>query len=831
MDFSNIHLGHRDPRRGLAMSIASALAVAMAVTGCQRNQSTGPLATTGPRSSDSATSTNQGLGDAARPKLKPNELISRMIDAYHKAKSYADAGQLRITIEREGKGAEDSPPQGASVSFVRPNKVRVQCDTPQTRALDLMLVCDGKKLRASVGSLDKQVLELDAPPKFAIGNLYLGDAFYETLAQTVGGVPIQLALLLDSNSIAAILPEGGIVSALEPRDFDGHACQRVKIELPDGPRVYWIDEQSYVLRLVEFPTEGLRQQIEAREGPVKRVAMVLELLGARLDQPVPDTAFQFEVPSDGKVVKQLLNPPHPVSELLGTTIPDFNFIGINAGPTNKRSAIGKITVLDFWFTGCGPCREEFPMLAKVYEKYKTSDRVNFVGVSVDEPGMDDKVIQETAAAWGASFPIARDTSGQFKSAFQSEATPALFVLGPDGKVQYSEVGLNPGITKDLSDVIEVLLAGKSTWEEAKSRDRQRQEEYARRTQEPPPPFTAVEDLPTTKILPRDEPKTLKLASAWQTTEIKRPGNFLIVDPAAPEPKVFVLDGPKTVVELSHDGKISARHELNVPEDAVITYLRAAVDKDGHRYFAGSSPGQQHLFVFDADWKLLLTYPAADQGKHAGIGDVQFIDQQQTGTPQVAVGYWGVVGVQAVSLDGTRPWADRTTEFIISMTETSADSKGQRMLLCTNGRGQIVPINSKGVPQGESSAPGVMFETLLSADFGNPQKSICATARNAEGTPLAIGLGPRGEEQWRYVLPRGIFRTPISPLTTAAVAGNGPHWLIAGPDGSIHFIAADGTPLDHFHYGEVLTGLAGVRFGDERLLLVSTVKGVTAWRVQ
>ena len=81
------------------------------------------------------------------------------------------------------------------------------------------------------------------------------------------------------------------------------------------------------------------------------------------------------------------------------------------------------------------------------------------------------------------------------------------------------------------------------------------------------------------------------------------------------------------------------------------------------------------------------------------------------------------------------------------------------------------------------------------------------------------------------MPRGIFRTPIERLSTANLVGDKRHWLIAGPDGSIHFVAGDGTPLDHFHYGEALAGLAGVRFGNERLLLVSTAKGLAAWRVE
>jgi thiol-disulfide isomerase/thioredoxin len=839
------------------LALISAVVVVTACTsfGCQKSDSGAPVVIDDPRSQQGATglssenkrsvNTSDSANDVDRNRnsspsvrltagnvtaLKPNEILSRMIQAYRTATSYADAGQLRITIEREGQAAPDPEPLNASVTFVRPNQTRVQW-------LDAILVADGKTLHASVGSVPDQVLEMDAPPKLAIGSLFLGDAFYDSLAQGIAGFPIQLALLLDPEPLAAVLPEGSVTSTLPPVDFDGHACHRVKIDTSYGPRVYWIDAESYVLRMVELPSEGLRQQIAATQGPVKRVAVTLELQGARLNGNVPDAAFQFESPAAAKIVKQLIRPPHEISKLLGKQIPDFKFAGINGPAVSKQSVAGKVAVIEFWFTGCGPCQVAFPQLAKVYEKYKNSDRVTFVGVSVDEPQVDDKQIQDTAAAWGANYPIARDSSGQFQSAFEGIATPALFVLGLDGVVQFNEVGLNLELTKDLPATIETLLAGKSTWDDAKSKDHERQVEYARRIQEPSAPFTAVEDLPATKILPRDEPKSLKLTNAWENTEIRSPGNLLVVNDVGGSSNVLVVDGVRTVVELSGDGKTTARHELKIPEQAAISYLRTATDREGHRYFAGSAAAQQQLFLFDADWKQLLSFPAADQGEHAGIGDVQFINLEELATPQLAIGYWGIVGVQMVSLTGTRLKADRTVEFVLGMTETGADSRGLHRLLCTTSRGTIVPVDSTGTAEAEWRLNGIAFDLVGAADAGGGKRAICSLAHNNDGTSLAVGLNDRGEDLWRYILPRGIFRTPIQPLTSAALVGgasSGPqpaNWIIAGPDGSIHFVGIDGSPIDHFHFGEALTGLAGARVNGDPLLLIATAKGVSAWRVE
>ena len=56
------------------------------------------------------------------------------------------------------------------------------------------------------------------------------------------------------------------------------------------------------------------------------------------------------------------------------------------------------------------------------------------------------------------------------------------------------------------------------------------------------------------------------------------------------------------------------------------------------------------------------------------------------------------------------------------------------------------------------------------------------------------------------------------------------WVVAAADGSLHILAADGTPIDHFNYGNAISGLAVIR-GDGPVLLVATAKNVEAWKVE
>ena len=651
-------------------------AIGLTASGCDKSESSAratldPVRQDGVRGTSAVRLDQAAAGGEQRtdpPRLSASDILGRMVQAYHVARSYADDAQLRIAIRRDGQSPGDPDPLHASVLFARPNKLHVEY-------FDARMTVDGKKIRASVSSVPQQVLELDAPEKLGISNLFLGEAFNESLSNGPSGFPIQFVLLLDDNALAAILPDGATGEVLPRATFDGHDCLRVKVQTPAGPCTYWIDDTSYVLRLLELPTDSLRQQMEATEGPIKQLSVTLELLGARLNEPVPDVAFQFEIPPDVKLVKQLLRPPQPVSDLLGKAIADFKFAGINGNPMS-RTVGGR--------QGDGPrilvhrLRSVSRDVPAAFESAREIQGLgprsrSWVLASIGRRSTTRRCRSWPPVGERLSRWLATRTDG-FQNAFHGLATPALFVIGPDGTVQYNEVGWNPELASELPTVIDAILADKSTWEDAKRRGDGRMADYERKIQEPPAPVAVVENLPDTKILPRDEPTSLKLSKAWEITELKSPGNFLIVAADGGEPKVLVLDGPRTVVELTREGTIAARHPLQIPEQAVISFLRTTVDSQGHRFYAGSASGQQQVFLFDADWKLLLAFPSADQPKHAGIGDVQFVDLDRSGSPKLAIGYWGLVGVQQISLDGKRLWSDRSMEFVLSLAEGGADSK-------------------------------------------------------------------------------------------------------------------------------------------------------------
>jgi hypothetical protein len=187
---------------------------------------------------------------------------------------------------------------------------------------------------------------------------------------------------------------------------------------------------------------------------------------------------------------------------------------------------------------------------------------------------------------------------------------------------------------------------------------------------------------------------------------------------------LVVDGWNSVVEVQADGAVAARHELPLPSDGVVSALRTATDKQGKRYYAAFLTAQQQFHVFDGDWKPLLSFPAAGDAKHEGIGDVQFADLDGNGTLEMAVGYWGDVGLQYVTLDGKRTWTDRTLQYVLRLATTGADGN-QRRLLAANSHGTVGVFNAEGKAGDAITVAGRPLQTIYAADLNSDgQPELC-----------------------------------------------------------------------------------------------------------
>ena len=118
---------------------------------------------------------------------------------------------------------------------------------------------------------------------------------------------------------------------------------------------------------------------------------------------------------------------------------------------------GKVVIVDFWASWCGPCKEEMPVLEALNEKFATQGLV-IVGVSIDSsPKKMNKFLKGTPV----SFRIVHDRKLVVANRYEPETMPTSYFIGRDGMVRYVHEGFDKGDAAGIEARVKVLLAEKS----------------------------------------------------------------------------------------------------------------------------------------------------------------------------------------------------------------------------------------------------------------------------------------------------------------------------------------------------------------------------------
>lgn len=155
------------------------------------------------------------------------------------------------------------------------------------------------------------------------------------------------------------------------------------------------------------------------------------------------------VGGDGKVVEVAVGDRQDPVEISGTTV--------QGEPLDVTDLRGKAVVLNVWWSGCGPCRTEMPMLVEAEEELGKED-VAFVGINIRD------LAPENAASFerdrGVDYPSLYDPGSETLLAlgdYAPPSMPATLVLDPEGRVAALINGPVPS-RSTLVTVVEDVLA-------------------------------------------------------------------------------------------------------------------------------------------------------------------------------------------------------------------------------------------------------------------------------------------------------------------------------------------------------------------------------------
>jgi thiol-disulfide isomerase/thioredoxin len=134
------------------------------------------------------------------------------------------------------------------------------------------------------------------------------------------------------------------------------------------------------------------------------------------------------------------------------TVPAFTVHDLDGRSLSSLDWRGKVVIVNFWATWCGPCRAEIPTLVALQEKYR--DRLFIIGVSEDDGPKEQ--VRQFATAQKINYPVVMLTP-EIERLFPGvSAIPTSFVLDTNGRVVQKHVGLFP---PDLLELETRSLAG------------------------------------------------------------------------------------------------------------------------------------------------------------------------------------------------------------------------------------------------------------------------------------------------------------------------------------------------------------------------------------
>ena len=137
----------------------------------------------------------------------------------------------------------------------------------------------------------------------------------------------------------------------------------------------------------------------------------------------------------------------------GGLAPDFTLRTLDGPNLRLQEQRGRVVLVNFWATWCGPCRQEMPHLSKLYDKYRASGFV-LLGVNVDD---DTKNAVDLAAKLGLKFPVSLDSDKKVSRLYDLTAMPSTVLIDRDGKVRFVHRGYKDGYENTYDQQIRGLL--------------------------------------------------------------------------------------------------------------------------------------------------------------------------------------------------------------------------------------------------------------------------------------------------------------------------------------------------------------------------------------
>ena len=160
------------------------------------------------------------------------------------------------------------------------------------------------------------------------------------------------------------------------------------------------------------------------------LALLASVSGCGHSEAAPAAAVpKKEASPQDEVIRFVKNPD---------AAPAFELRDLDGKPLSLGDARGKIVLLNFWATWCGPCRAEIPDLVDLQKRYR--DKLEIIALATEEDDADQ--VRRFVLQSGINYRVAMAPEGVVRDYGGVAALPTSFVIDPEGRIVQKHVGLN-----------------------------------------------------------------------------------------------------------------------------------------------------------------------------------------------------------------------------------------------------------------------------------------------------------------------------------------------------------------------------------------------------
>lgn len=139
----------------------------------------------------------------------------------------------------------------------------------------------------------------------------------------------------------------------------------------------------------------------------------------------------------------------------GQQAPNVELLGPHGETVRLPLQTGQVLYVDFWASWCQPCRQSFPWMNAMQEKYKAKG-LHIIGINLDQ---QTSAANQFLAQTPAKFTVMFDPKGVSPRLYGVKGMPTSVLIGRDGKVIQRYVGFNDASRDQLEQRLQAVLAG------------------------------------------------------------------------------------------------------------------------------------------------------------------------------------------------------------------------------------------------------------------------------------------------------------------------------------------------------------------------------------